>query len=107
MEKIRFQRRHLRANQEPNRISGGVSIVLRIPRLASKPRENGDIGGIDDQSTTETKSSLVFKEECAYYISDLDTSDLTIFSAFILSSSSTLERLFEIVYIIFLNYIFF
>jgi len=48
MEEIRFQQKHLKANQELDRISENVSTILRIPRSTNNLRENNDIGGIND-----------------------------------------------------------
>src|SRR6266566_9386438 len=97
MEKIRPQRRHLEANQEPDWMSRGVSTILRIPRSANSPR------GIDDQSTMEATGSFIFEEGCINSISDLDTLVLAVFfiSSFARASISfRFEILREITYVI-------
>src|SRR6266699_970865 len=89
MKRIRPQRRHLKTNQEPDWISGGVSTISRIPRSANNPEKNGDIGGINDQSTTKAKNPSILEERYTSNISNPDTPTLTASSASNFSNSPT------------------
>jgi len=85
---------------------GDISIVSGILRSISKPRENNDIGEMDDQFIIKIESLFIFKEEYVYYISDPDILDLTVSSVSNFFNSSILKRPRDIVYIIFYIYIF-
>ena len=82
----------MRANQEFNWVLKDVSIVSGIPRSANNLKKNGDIKGINDQSTIEIEGSFILEEGYINGISDLDTSILAAFSIFTLSNSSILKR---------------
>ncbi len=70
---------------------GNVSTILEIPKLVNNPEENTDIGEIDNQFIIEIEGLSIFEEE--YINSILDPDVLTVSTVFILSSSSTSEKL--------------
>jgi len=72
-------------------VLGNVSTILEIPKLVNNPEENTDIGEIDNQFIIEIEGLSIFEEE--YINSILDPDVLTVSTVFILSSSSTSEKL--------------
>jgi len=70
-----------------------VSTISEIPRSVNNPKENSDIGGINDQSITKIKGSPIFEEEYTNSISDFDILTLIAFSASIRSNSFILKML--------------
>jgi len=99
----------LKISQEFNRISGGIPTLLGIPRSVNKLRDKAKSGG-RNYSLKESESPTMVEGEYTYRFSISDGSiwiDLTVSFVSTLFNSSTSEKSRDIIYIIFLNYIFF
>ncbi len=88
MERIQLQRKYLKPNQKPDRISGNVSTFLKILRSANNPGLKAKLEGNDQLIL---KGSVIFESKYIYYFLETDGSiwmDLIAFSTSIFSSFS-------------------